>query len=320
MKDSFDRRIDYLRLSVTDRCNLRCFYCSPGRNFVFIPPQEVLSYEEFLRLARLALEIGVTRFRITGGEPLVRRGLAGFIRSLVELKGTEDIALTTNGVLLRDNMNSLWEAGLRRINISLDSLDPQAYHEITGGGHLQNVLDAIDGALKKGFSPVKINAVLLKGKNDDLSPFVTLAAEKSVHVRFIELMDFSPSPQAYFVSGVEALARLARFGRPEEAAAPEGSGPARYFTLPGMKGSIGFISPYSDHFCASCNRLRISADGRLLPCLFSGWSMDLKKILRSGADDDSLKAALRNALSRKPRRREEAAAGERGNGLRTIGG
>jgi cyclic pyranopterin phosphate synthase len=319
MKDNFDRRIDYLRLSVTDRCNLRCFYCSPGRDFVFIPPQEILSYEEFLRLARLALEIGITRFRITGGEPLVRKGLTGFIHSLVELKGTKDIALTTNGVLLRENLNSLWEAGLRRLNISLDSLDPRAYREITGGGSLRSVLNAIDGALEKGFSPVKINAVLLKGKNDDLSAFVTLAAEKPVHVRFIELMDFSPS-QGYFVSGREALARLARFGRLEEAAAPEGSGPARYFALPGMKGSIGFISPYSDHFCASCNRLRISADGRLLPCLFSGWSMNLKKMLRSGADDDSLKAALRHALSRKPRRREEAAAGERGNGLRRIGG
>jgi cyclic pyranopterin phosphate synthase len=281
MKDNFDRRIDYMRLSVTDRCNLRCFYCSPGRDFVFIPPQEVLSYEEFLRLARLSLEIGITRFRITGGEPLVRKGLAGFIRSLVELKGTGDIALTTNGILLLDNLDALWEAGLRRINISLDSLDPHAYGEITGGGNLQSVLDAIDGAL--------------------------------------ELMDFSPT-QEYFVSGREAMARLARFGRPEEAVAPEGAGPARYFTFPGMKGSIGFISPYSDHFCALCNRLRISADGRLLPCLFSGWSVDLRKMLRSGTDDGSLKAALRDALSRKPRRREEAAAGERGNGLRTIGG
>lgn len=319
MKDKFDRRIDYLRLSVTDRCNLRCFYCSPGRNFVFIPPEEILSYEEFLRLARLALDIGLTRFRITGGEPLVRKGLADFIRSLVELKGAEDIALTTNGILLSENLDSLWEAGLRRINISLDSLDPQAYSEITGGGCLQKVLDAIDGALEKGFSPVKINAVLLKGKNDDLSPFVALAAEKPVHIRFIELMDFSPS-QGYFVSGREALARLSQFGRLEEAPAPEGAGPATYFTLPGMKGTIGFISPYSDHFCASCNRLRISADGRLLPCLFSGWSIDLKKILRSGISDDSLKAALRHALSQKPRRREEAAAGGRGTGLRTIGG
>ncbi len=319
MKDKFDRQIDYLRLSVTDRCNLRCFYCSPSRNFVFLPPQEILTYEEFLRLARVALEIGITRFRITGGEPLVRKGLAGFIRSLVELKGTEDIALTTNGILLRDNLDSLWEAGLRRINISLDSLDPRVYGEITGGGSLQNVLDAIESALEKGFSPVKINAVLLKGKNDDLSPFVALATGRPVHVRFIELMDFSPA-QEYFVSGREAMARLARFGKPEEATGPEGSGPARYFAFPGMKGSLGFISPYSDHFCATCNRLRISADGRLLPCLFSGWAVDLKKMLRSGIDDGSLKAALREALSAKPRQREEAAAGERRNGLRTIGG
>ena len=319
MRDLHDRPINYMRLSVTDRCNLRCIYCSPGREFRFLPPEEILSYEEFLRLARLALEIGVVKFRVTGGEPLVRKGLAGFIRSLVGLKGADDISLTTNGILLMEHLDELREAGLKRINISLDTLDPATYAEITGGGRLASVLEAVDAALDKGFSPVKINVVLLKGKNDDFSRFVDLAREKPVHVRFIELMDFSPA-RGYFVSCRDARARLGAFGRLEEAPAPEGAGPARYYALPGMKGSFGFISPYSDHFCASCNRLRISADGRLLPCLFAERATDLKALLRSGADDDVLREALRAALSGKPRDREEASGKKRGNGLRTIGG
>jgi GTP 3',8-cyclase len=319
MRDFHDRTINYMRLSVTDRCNLRCIYCSPGREFRFLPPAEILSYEEFLRLARIALEIGVVKFRVTGGEPLVRKGLAGFVRSLVSLKGADDISLTTNGILLKDHLDELWDAGLRRINISLDTMDPATFTEITGGGRLSSVLEAIDGALEKGFVPVKINVVLLKGKNDDFSRFVDFAREKSVHVRFIELMDFSPAI-GYFVSCRDARARLGAFGRLEEAPAPEGAGPARYYALPGMKGSFGFISPYSDHFCVSCNRLRISADGRLLPCLFAEQATDLKALLRSGAGDDALRDALRDALSRKPRDRKEASGRARGNGLRTIGG
>jgi cyclic pyranopterin phosphate synthase len=319
MKDLHDRPINYMRLSVTDRCNLRCIYCSPGREFRFIPRKEILSYEEFLRLARLASGLGIVKFRVTGGEPLVRKGLAGFIRSLVGLKGADDISLTTNGILLGDHLDELWDAGLRRINISLDTLDPQTFEEITGGGRLADVLEAIDGALAKGFAPVKINVVLLKGKNDDVSRFVDLAREKPVHVRFIELMDFSPA-QGYFVSCGDARARLASFGTLETSPAPEGAGPARYYTMPGLAGSFGFISPYSDHFCASCNRLRVSADGRLLPCLFSAEAVDLKSLMRSGIDDERLADVLKDALSRKPRDKEAAAGGAKGNGLRTIGG
>lgn len=319
MKDLHDRPINYMRLSVTDRCNLRCFYCSPGKEFRFIPPGEILSYEELLRLARLALELGIVRFRVTGGEPLVRKGLAGFIRSLVGLGGAEDISLTTNGVLLKDHIDELWDAGLRRINISLDTMDPQTFAEITGGGRLADVLEAVDGALARGFAPVKINVVLLKGKNDDFSRFVALAREKPVHVRFIELMDFSPA-RGYFVPCTEAKARLAAYGRLEEAPAPEGAGPARYYSLPGLAGSFGFISPYTEHFCASCNRLRVSADGHLLPCLFAGEAVDLKTLMRSGIEDAGLTKVLRDALSRKPRDRDAAARSARGNGLRTIGG
>ena len=319
MRDLHDRTINYMRLSVTDRCNLRCIYCSPGREFRFLPPEEILSYEEFLRLARLALEIGIVKFRVTGGEPLVRKGLAGFVRSLVGLKGADDISLTTNGILLKDHLDELWDAGLRRINISLDTLDPQTFEEITGGGRLADVLGAIDGALAKGFAPVKINVVLLKGKNDDVSRFVALAREKPVHVRFIELMDFSPA-RGYFVSCADARTQLASFGPLERAPAPEGAGPASYYSIPGLAGSFGFISPYSDHFCASCNRLRVSSDGRLLPCLFAAEAVDLKSLMRAGIDDDRLKDVLKDALSRKPRDKEAAAGRVRGNGLRTIGG
>jgi GTP 3',8-cyclase len=319
MKDLHQRRIDYMRLSVTDRCNLRCFYCSPGKAFRFIPPAEILSYEEFLRLARLALKLGIVRFRVTGGEPLVRKGLAGFIRSLVGLGGVEDVSLTTNGILLKARLDELWEAGLRRINISLDTLDSQTFAEITGGGRLAAVLEALDGALAKGFSPVKVNVVLLKGKNDDFARFVALAKEKPVHVRFIELMDFSPA-KGFYVSCTEARARLAAYGPLEKAPAPEGAGPAKYYSLPGLAGSFGFISPYSEHFCATCNRLRVSADGRLRPCLFSAEAIDIKSLMRSGADDAFLEKVLRDALCRKPKDRCDASPGERGDGLRTIGG
>jgi len=319
MKDLHGRPINYMRLSVTDRCNLRCFYCTPSRTFRSLPPEEILSYEEFLRLARLALGIGIVKFRVTGGEPLVRKGLAGFIRSLTGLKGATDVSLTTNGVLLEEHLDELWDAGLRRINVSLDTLDAEAYTEITGGGRLAAVLEGIDGALEKGFSPVKLNVVLLKGMNDYLSPFVALARDKPLHIRFIELMDFSPA-EGYFVSCRETKARLAAFGSLEEVTPPEGAGPARYFQLPGSRGSFGFICPYSEHFCASCNRLRVSADGRLLPCLFSESFVDLKSLMRSGIDDEALLEVLKNTLEKKPHDWMEATSHSRGNGLRTIGG
>lgn len=319
MKDRHNRHINYMRLSVTDHCNLRCFYCAPHRNLSFLAREEILTYEELLRLARLALEFGITRFRITGGEPLLRQGLPFFIKKLIELKGAEDISLTTNGLLLLKHLNELWEAGLRRLNISLDTLDEQKYTEITGGGDIRIVLRGMEEALKKGFSPLKLNVILLKGINDDPWPFIRLAYTRPIHVRFIELMEFSPLDD-FFLSGEECRKRLTSYGMVEETTPPLGSGPARYYKLKGMMGSIGFIFPYSEHFCSSCNRLRISADGKLRPCLFSDWTVDLKEILRNGISDQELKKVLQKAFIEKPRSRLEANGGVKGKGLREIGG
>jgi cyclic pyranopterin phosphate synthase len=320
MRDGFDRQINYMRLSVTDRCNLRCMYCSPGSKFTSIPHEEILTFEEFLRLARLAQDIGITKFRVTGGEPLARKGLMNFLRSLIETGGARDVSLTTNGTLLLEHLEALRNAGLKRINISCDSLDPRVYSGITGGGRLERVIEAIEKAVDMNFSPVKINVVLLKGLNDDPSPFVEFARAHPVPIRFIELMDFSPAKDR-FLSAREVKERLEAFyGRLEETEAPEGAGPARYFRLQGMAGRIGFISPYSEHFCAACNRLRITADGRILPCLFSERTVDVKKVLRTGARDDVIKAALREALSGKPGSREEAAGPVQNRGMRNIGG
>ncbi len=319
MEDNFNRKINYMRISVTDRCNLRCFYCQPQKNFYFIPHQEILTYEELLRLVKIALDIGITRFRITGGEPLLRRNLPQFIKSVIELDKSEDVSLTTNGLLLSEYIDELWEAGLRRLNISLDTLDEEKYTEITGGGDLNQVLRGLNQALKKGFSPIKINVVLLKDLNDDLTPFIDLANRMPVHVRFIELMEFSPVEEL-FVSCADARLRLAAYGLVEEAEPPKGAGPARYYKLKGMKGTIGFICPYTEHFCSSCNRLRVSADGKLKPCLFSDWSEDLKKLLREGATDEEIKALIFRALSKKPESRFEAGGKVKGKGLREVGG
>ncbi len=319
MRDSFNRKINYMRVSVTDRCNLRCFYCQPQKEFSFLPPEEILTYEELLRLVKLALEMGITRFRITGGEPLLRKNLSQFIKSVVDLDGSEDVSLTTNGVLLSHFIDELWEAGLRRLNISLDTLDAEKYAEITGGGNLNRVLRGLEEAVKKGFSPVKVNVVLLKGINDDLNPFIELANKLPVHIRFIELMEFSPVEDR-FVSCTEARLRLSAYGLIEETSPPQGSGPARYYRLRGMKGTVGFICPYTEHFCSSCNRLRVSASGKLKPCLFSDWSVDLRTPLRQGATDEEIKQLISKALAEKPESRQKAKGKIKGKGLREVGG
>lgn len=319
MKDNFNRKINYMRVSVTDRCNLRCFYCQPQKDFAFLPPEEILTYEELLRLVKIALGLGITRFRITGGEPLLRKNLPQFIKSIIELDKAEDVSLTTNGLLLSNFIDEIWEAGLRRLNISIDTLDREKYAEITGGGDLNQVLKGLEQALERGFSPVKINVVLLKGLNDDLTPFLDLAKQLPVHVRFIELMEFSPAEDR-FVSCTDARLRLTAYGLVEEAEPPKGAGPARYYKLKGMKGTIGFICPYTEHFCSSCNRLRVSASGQLRPCLFSDWSVDLKTPLRRGATDEEISALIYKALGEKPKSRFEAGGKVKGKGLREVGG
>lgn len=321
MQDGFNRRINYMRISVTDRCNLRCFYCRGVQDFEFIPHGEILSYEEILRLVRLALRLGIDRFRITGGEPLVRLGLDSLIAGITSLPGIKDISLTTNGLLLTENLAKLWTAGLRRLNISLDTLDPVQFRRITGLDGLDQVLTGLRKAVSTGFDPVKVNVVLLRGLNDgdDIERFLELTFDLPVHVRFIETMDFSPV-DGYFVSAPEIMEKIRKKYRLEEIEVP-GSGPARsHFRATGMKGSLGFIAPYSYHFCGDCNRLRLSADGQLRTCLFSEKTYDLKALLRGQADDETILQAISSALAEKPASREASEGYQKRNGLRNIGG
>ncbi|MBC7350080.1 MAG: GTP 3',8-cyclase MoaA [Candidatus Aminicenantes bacterium] len=321
MKDRLERQINYMRISVTDRCNLRCFYCRGLQDFTFIPHQEILTYEEIMRLVKLALRLGIDRFRLTGGEPLVRKGLESLIARITSLPGVSDVALTTNGLLLRESLEGLKAAGLRRLNISLDSLDPERFRKITGVDGLEQVMDGLKQALAAGFSPVKINTVLLRGLNDreEVEKFIALAFELPVHIRFIELMDFSPV-EGYFVSVPEILEKIKLKYRLEPVEV-QAAGPARsHFRLAGMKGSFGFIAPYSHHFCGSCNRLRLAADGRLRTCLFSEKTYDLRTLLRHGALDEEILEVIRAALAEKPGSWQESRGTGRRNGLRSIGG
>lgn len=321
MKDRFGRLINYMRISVTDRCNLRCFYCRGLRDFTFIPHQDLLTYEEIIRLVGLALKLGIDRFRLTGGEPLVRKGLESLIAGITGLPGVSDVSLTTNGLLLTEKLESLKAAGLRRLNISIDSLDRGKFRQITGVDGLDRVMDGLKQSLAAGFDPVKINTVLLRNFNDgeDVEKFINLAFELPVHVRFIELMDFSPVG-GYFIAVSEILEKI-RNKYPVEPVEVQASGPVRrHFRLAGMKGSFGFIAPYSQHFCGSCNRLRLAADGQLRTCLFSDRTYDLRFLLRQEVPDEKILAAIQAALAEKPGSWQEARGNGRKKGLRSIGG
>lgn len=320
MEDSYGRRINYMRISVTDRCNLRCTYCSPSKEFEFIPHSEILTYEEIIRLSKIAVSIGIEKFRLTGGEPLLRKNISFLIEQILSLPQVKEVTLTTNGVLLSQYVDELWEVGVRRLNISLDTLDPEKYRELTGRNDFHKVWEGIEAALNKGFNPLKINVVLLKGINDDLSPFINLTLNYPLHVRFIELMDFAPSRKNFFVSCAVALMRLKEYGNFEEVSSLKGAGPAKYYRLEGAKGTLGFICPYSEHFCKSCNRLRISADGKMRPCLFSDFSVDLKRPLREGATDEEIKTLILKTLKSKPEKRSVNMDKVEGKGMRRIGG
>ena len=324
-RDAHGRRIDYLRISVTDRCNLRCTYCMPEEGVEWKPVADILTYEEIERFAAAAVSLGITKIRLTGGEPLVRKGLADHIRRLKHLTGLEAIALTTNGTLLEQNVASLREAGLSRINVSLDSLDPEVYSAITRGGDLDDALAGLSAALDEGFSPVKVNVVVVRSLNQDLGAFADMAIDRPLHVRFIEYMpvgDAAPEggrghggcwteedhvPAEEILGDLVSATTARGMGELEEmprSAGPEGWGPARYFTVAGAKGTLGVISPLSRHVCGHCNRLRLTADGRLRPCLFSDGELDVREALRGGTDED-VAAVILAALESKPKEHEQ---------------
>jgi cyclic pyranopterin phosphate synthase len=319
--DSSRRTISHVRISVTDRCQLRCRYCLPEEGVPLLNRRDVLSYEEIQALVRVAVEEGITSARVTGGEPLLRRGIVSLVRELAGLDGLLDLSLTTNGILLPEMAGPLREAGLARINIGLTSLDPAKYRDLTRGGDLAKALDGVESAVAAGFDPVKINVVLLRGVNDDPRPFLDLTERHPVEVRFIEYMPIGPVPSDLgFVSAAEFRGRLEAHGPFEEAARSPGNGPAeRALRLPSAPGSFAFIAAVSDHFCDRCNRLRLTADGHLRLCLFHLREIDLKPALRPVPDRERLRALLHEAIAEKPAGRPEG-AGIPGRGMSQIGG
>jgi cyclic pyranopterin phosphate synthase len=300
LKDSFHRAIDYMRISITDRCNLRCIYCMPAEGIKPVAHKEILSYEELVRILKIAVNIGVKKIRITGGEPLMRRDVAHLIALIKNIAGLKDLSLTTNGVLLEQHAEELTKAGLSRINVSLDSFKPDRYREITRGGDIDAVLKGLKAAEKAGFVPIKINMVPIRGLNDDeIGEFAKITLKSPYQVRFIEFMPFGIKdikwPEKYI--SVDEIKSIVEGLGPLTPVKIKKSGPARYFSFDGAVGVIGFISPLSNHFCGECNRLRLTADGKLRPCLFSETEIDLKPALRSGAPDDEIERLIKLSIS-----------------------
>jgi len=302
--DRYGREINYLRISVTDRCNLRCAYCMPPEGIPLISHDDVLRYEEIARLAHLAHELGFAKFRVTGGEPLVRKGVASLVEKLETLGDDVDLSLTTNGVLLAEHASELKEAGLRRINISLDTLDREKFRRISRFDLFDAVMEGISRAIEVGFDPVKINVVMVRDVNDDeIADFVKLTEDQPLWVRFIELMPFSRNNwrREDFISADEIRQRIETQFHLIEMTRSDDSAPSLDYQAEGHKGYIGFIAPLSRRFCDLCNRLRLTADGHLVPCLHSEIEVDIRTPLRAGTSDDELKSILQKAIMAKPK-------------------
>ncbi len=305
LTDKYNRNITYLRLSVTDRCNLRCRYCMPQSSFSWMPAENILSFEEVTRLCASFCRLGIKKIRLTGGEPLVRRGITRLVEKINELEGLEEICMTTNGTLLSTYARELKDAGLTHINISLDTLDPRTYASITGSDVFSRVWDSIMMALELGFPKIKINSVVIKGVTDsDILDLARLALKYPVDVRFIEFMpvgDSIPwSPDSLIPNSQIKNILEADLGELTQLPHAKGAGPAALYSVSGAHGRIGFISPLSHHFCGTCNRLRVTADGKLRLCLFSDREIDLKTPLRNGLDGQEMDTLLRNAVNSKP--------------------
>ncbi len=309
MFDQYERDINYLRVSVTDRCNLRCTYCMPKEGLSLIGHDDILRYEEFLQIIRVAAQLGITKVRITGGEPLIRRGVVEFIASLRTIPELKEISLTTNGILLEPYAEQLFQAGVRRINVSLDSLNADKYAKITRGGDIQAVIRGIRKARETGFSPIKINIVAIKGFNDgELLDFARLTIANPYQIRFIELMALGHAGienNGRYISNSVIMERIRTLGalEPVNGRGQKNDGPAQIYRLAGGEGEIGFISPISRHFCHSCNRLRLTADGHLRACLLSDDEVDLKTPLRMGGNDE-IRTLIQGTIARKPRQHE----------------
>jgi cyclic pyranopterin phosphate synthase len=314
MLDRYGHRISYLRVSITDRCNERCSYCMPQELQEWLPREGILTYEETLRVIRIAAELGVSKVRITGGEPLTRRDVVHFIRQIPEIPGIKSIGLSTNGTLLGREVapeklmaRALRDAGVQSINVSLDTLNPTVYSQITGRDFHAQVLTGIDAATACGFDQIKLNTVLMRGRNEDqLLPLIEFAKARSLILRFIEMMPVSTTEvldEANFMSVFEAkrIVELA-YGSLIPETEFRTNGPATYYQIPGRAQRIGFIGAMTNlHFCENCNKLRLTCDGKLRPCLGSYLEFDIMKPLRSGASDEQLKQFFLDVVDRKPR-------------------
>jgi cyclic pyranopterin phosphate synthase len=316
MVDSFGRRVEYLRISVTDKCNLRCVYCMPEEGLPWLKKDQLLSYEEIHQIVQVLAPHGLKRIRLTGGEPLVRKDLPHLVELISGVEGIEDISVSTNAVLLDKSAGALKDAGANRVNISLDSFREDRVDALARRpGSYQRVLDGLAAAEEVGLDPIKINVVLIKGKNDDeILDFAEATRAHPWHVRFIELMptgaNLELSAENYF-SCQDALARLREVEELEPAEGPAGNGPASYFRFPGARGTVGVISPMSHSFCDGCNRLRLTADGMLRPCLFGEVQTNLRDLLRAGED---LLPAVRETLRIKPERHDLVQGSDQGSG------
>ncbi len=300
--DKYDRHLNYLRVSITDRCNLRCLYCAPGGLVPKLAHEDILRYEEILRIIRIGVGLGISKVRLTGGEPLMRAGVYDFLEELVALDGLTDISLTTNGVMLHENIEKIEAAGIKRINISLDTLNHKKFKHITGYDLFEQVWAGIEKALALGFDPIKLNVVALKGHNDD--EFVDLARLSLTypfHIRFIEYMPIGNAQMmsSDYILTPDIRAQLSVLGELVPVTRKQMDGPAQSYRIKGAKGEIGFIQAMSQHFCHTCNRLRLTANGQLRPCLLSDKQLDIRGPLRSGASDEELKAVFLRAVEHK---------------------
>lgn len=305
MLDNNHRGINYLRLSVTDRCNLRCIYCMPEKGIRFMPHSEILTYEEMLHIVRLSIQKGIRKVRLTGGEPLVRKGFISFLERLSKIEGLEEITLTTNGVLLKSLAADIKNCGISRINVSLDSLRPERFFRITGRDFFERVWEGLEEAEHVGFNPIKINVVAIKGVNDDeILDFAALTLEKPYHVRFIEIMPIGEKniwTAEKFISAKEIHNKIQTLGALQPIGHNPLDGPAERYALEGAKGEVGFIGALSNHFCDNCNRLRLTADGHLKGCLFSDQETDIKTPLRDGKGDSHLLNLIMDTILNKPK-------------------
>lgn len=301
MHDALGRKINYLRLSVTDRCNLRCSYCMPSEGIAKVGCGQILRLEEFYRIVEVATSLGISKVRITGGEPLVRKGVIGLIEKISQLDAIDEVTLTSNGLLLENCVHELKAAGVQKVNISLDSLQPETYRDITRGGDLQKVMRGLDAAEAVGLK-IKLNMVIMRGINDmEILPFAALSQRKDWSVRFIEYMPTIKEPnwREKIITSKELLAQLETKFKLQALESSQASGPAKMFRIEGAPGTVGVISPMSEHFCHSCNRIRVTSRGFAKSCLFNNEEIDLRPGLESSGSA-KLTETLRQVICNKP--------------------